>query len=86
MQQAETISWLPVELASDLFSHSFSDLCSQVLNHILAKLDMDGFEPTASSDQLLTQWHGNWENGQFARNIPAMESSIGFKILWLAHP
>lgn len=146
------ITWLPVEHAPDLFSHSFSDLDSQelarevsdvqhkapdillrlpparpntrlasllyttviqqqsgkaaslrtaiyralwhdgkdisdadILAGILADIGLGAVETAPGSEQLLQQWYSQWQNGQFAQNIPAMESSIGFKILGLPH-
>jgi len=52
-----------------------------VLNRLLTSCGLSELEPAASADDVLLVWHTDWEHGQFARNIPSMESSSGFKLL-----
>ncbi len=52
-----------------------------VLNQLLQSIDLPGLESSNTADNDLITWHTEWELGQFARNIPSMESSNGFKLL-----
>ncbi len=52
-----------------------------VLNQLLESIDLPGLKSNNSDANNLVTWHTEWELGQFARNIPSMESSIGFKLL-----
>lgn len=148
MSMAQSVRWLPVEHAPDLYEHSFTDADrqeltrevddvrtrapdislmlpptrpnsrqaskllatvmlshpekavgfrtavyralwqqgddisdSEVLEQLLFSAGLPRLQPASAAENDLLAWHSAWELGQFARNIPSMESSSGFKLL-----
>ncbi len=53
----------------------------EVLEQLLLSTGLSHLQPTLAAEKDLLAWHTAWELGQFARNIPSLESSIGFKLL-----
>lgn len=56
---------------------------TEVLNQLLLATGLPLLQAKPAAESDLLTWHTAWEQGQFARNIPSMESSIGFKLLGL---
>ncbi len=150
MGKAQSVNWLPIEHAPDLYEHSFTDVdkqelirevddvavkapdislilpptrpnsrqaskllatimrsspekavkfrtavyralwqqgddisTSEVLEKILLAVGLPRLQPISAADNDLLSWHTAWELGQFARNIPSLESSNNFKLLGL---
>ncbi len=54
---------------------------AKVLNNILVSIGLPDLEVPQNSEKQLLIWHKAWEQGYFARNIPSMESTAGFKLL-----
>jgi len=145
---AESVIWLPVEHAPDLYKHSFTDIDKQelihevddvqskapevtinvpatrpnschsskllttimgrfpdkatefrtavyralwqngddisdpqILSRLLLSIGLSDLEIAVDAEKQLLTWHTAWEQGQFARNIPSLESNHGFKLL-----
>lgn len=53
----------------------------KILSAILDSIGLADLPVITAADDMLKAWYTEWELGQFARNIPSLESSNGFKLL-----
>ena len=53
----------------------------EILDQLLASCGFADLQVISSASDDLSGWHSAWEHGQFARNIPSLESNIGYKML-----
>ncbi|VAW55781.1 hypothetical protein MNBD_GAMMA07-2257, partial [hydrothermal vent metagenome] len=54
---------------------------ANTLNDLLASIDFADLTIATTADNDLLAWYDEWKLGNFARNIPSLESSNGFKLL-----